>query len=220
MTGDETQYVKYPRTPHLPWSPGRSSDDIALDSIEHLRRLHEVVVTEKLDGECTTMYRDHVHARSIDSGAHESRDWVKRLHSQIKNDIPERIRICGENMYAKHSIFYDSLTTFFNVFAIFESDTCLSWDETLEWCGLLSLEPVPLLYRGVWNEKTIQSCWTGKSAFGREQEGYVVRNAGRFSIDKFKDNTAKFVREGHVTADEHWMKVKVVPNLIKFRAEH
>jgi len=43
--------VKYPRTPHLPWPPGISGDDILLDSLQHLEKLNDVVVTEKLDGE-------------------------------------------------------------------------------------------------------------------------------------------------------------------------
>ncbi len=51
--------AKYPRTPHLPWSSGRSEDDIALDSNEHLERLEDVVVTEKLDGENTTIFFRH-----------------------------------------------------------------------------------------------------------------------------------------------------------------
>ena len=58
--------MKYPRTPHLPWSHGRAEDDIALDSIEHLERLGDVVITEKLDGENTTLYHDYLHARSVD----------------------------------------------------------------------------------------------------------------------------------------------------------
>lgn len=64
------QRVKYPRIPHLPWSQGRSEDDIALDSIEPLERLEEVVVTEKLDDENTTRYHDYLHARSLISRSH------------------------------------------------------------------------------------------------------------------------------------------------------
>jgi hypothetical protein len=158
------------------------------------------------------MYCDHIHARSVDSGGHESRDWVKRFHAQMKHEIPAGFRICGENLYARHSIFYDSLPSYFLVFAVFDGDTCLSWDETVEWCGLLSLEHVPLLYRGPLDWAAIKACWTGKSAFGPEQEGYVMRNAGRFSIDKFKENTAKYVRPDHVATDEHWMERKVEPN--------
>jgi len=48
--GNSDNLVKYPRTPHVPWSPGNTADDIVLDSIRHLESLVDVVVTEKLDG--------------------------------------------------------------------------------------------------------------------------------------------------------------------------
>ena len=57
-----TSYVKYPRTPHLPWSPGATADDRVHTDLAGLEG-REIVVTEKLDGENTTIYRDHVHAR-------------------------------------------------------------------------------------------------------------------------------------------------------------
>jgi hypothetical protein len=42
---------KYPKTPHLPFSPGVFSDDITLDSKHCTQFLNkEVVITEKLDG--------------------------------------------------------------------------------------------------------------------------------------------------------------------------
>jgi hypothetical protein len=98
-------YTKYPRTPHLPWSPGRSNDDVVIASISSLSRLEELVVTEKLSGENTTLYRDYLHSRSLDYQPHPSRDWIKRLQAQIRFDIPENFRVCGENVSAKHSIF-------------------------------------------------------------------------------------------------------------------
>jgi hypothetical protein len=206
--------VKYPRTPHLPWSQGRAEDDIALNSIKHLECLGDVVVTEKLDGENTTLYHDYLHARSIDSKSHPSRDWIKRFHARILYDIPEDFRICGENMYAKHSIFYDALTSYFYVFAIFQEEMCLSWDDTVEWCKLIGLEAVPILYRGKWDEQVIKGCWRGKSAFGKEQEGYVVRNARSFSLSDFQNHIAKYVRPQHVTTDQHWMYEAVSPNTL------
>ena len=60
-----TTRVKYPRTWHLPWSPGATADDRVLDSVSHFYG-REIVVTTKMDGECTTMYSDFLHARSID----------------------------------------------------------------------------------------------------------------------------------------------------------
>lgn len=204
--------VKYPRTPHLPWSPGRSGDDILLDSIQHLEKLKDVVVTEKLDGENTTLYRDYLHARSVDSRSHASRNWLKRFHAEMSYKIPGDMRICGENLFAKHSIFYNALTSYFYVFAIFQNDACLSWDETVEWCQKLELDPAPVLYRGKWDEKKIRACWRGASFYGDEQEGYVVRNAASFSFADFKLNVAKYVRASHVQTTKPWRRDAIISN--------
>ncbi len=68
--------------------------------------------------------------------------------------IPEGWRICGENVYACHSIHYIALTSYFYVFSIWnEKNECLSWDATVAWCKKLGLAHVPLLYRGPYNEK-------------------------------------------------------------------
>lgn len=167
--------------------------------------MEDVIVTEKLDGECTTMYPDYVHARSVNGKSHPSRNWVKNLQAQIGHLIPAGVRICGENLFAKHSIYYTSLESYFAVFAAFDGETCLSWDDTVATCHKLSMARVPLLYRGPWDEKKIKACWTGRSAYGDEQEGYVVRNAGSFSLEAFDHNVAKFVRQGHVQTDDHWL---------------
>src|SRR5690606_15864545 len=102
----------YPRTPHLPWSPGASPDDVRAGDLSGLLG-REVVVTEKLDGENTTLYADGSHARSLDSGHHPSRTWVKALQGRIGRLIPPGWRVCGENLYARHSIAYPSLAGYF-----------------------------------------------------------------------------------------------------------
>lgn len=203
---------KYPRTFHLPWSRSRTDDDKILRTVDHFEG-KEVVVTEKLDGENTTLYRNHIHARSLDSKDHASRHWVKMLHGTISFHIPEGWRICGENVYALHSIYYEHLTSYFYVFSIWnENNECLSWDETVEWAELLGLETAPVLYRGIWSEETVKSCYTKQSVFGGEQEGYVVRLTERFSYEDFKQSAAKFVRKNHVQTDQHWLSKPVVPN--------
>ncbi len=206
---------KYPRTFHVPWSRSRTDDDKILRTMNHFEG-KEVVVTEKLDGENTTLYRDHIHARSLDSKDHESRHWVKMLHGAISFQIPEGWRICGENVYAMHSIYYNELTSYFYVFSIWnEKNKCLSWDETVEWAGLLGLETVPVLYRGIWNEETIKDCYSRISVFGGEQEGYVVRTTVGFPYEDFGTSVAKFVRKNHVQTDQHWLSKPVVPNGLK-----
>src|SRR3954466_10688581 len=84
--------VHYPRTPHLPWSPGVTPDDVRAGDLSGLRG-REVVVTEKLDGENTTLYADGLHARSLDSAHHPSRAWVKALHGRIAGSIAPGWRV-------------------------------------------------------------------------------------------------------------------------------
>lgn len=206
-----THYVKYPRTHHVPWSPGMNSDDRMLPdmSLYHGKR---VVVTEKMDGENTTMYADHIHARSIDSGGHPSRNWVKNYWSQICGDIPEGWRICGENLFAEHSIHYDQLESYFLGFSIWDNmNNCLSWDYTLEWFTLMGIKHVPVLYDGVYDEKLIKSLWNDKQ--WNTNEGYIIRLADGFNYKDFRHSIAKFVRKGHVQTNKHWMHgQRVIPN--------
>ena len=205
-------YIKFSRTPHLPWSLGRDEDDEELLSLEELKK-GEVICTEKLDGENNTLYTDYMHARSIDSLSTPWQDWMRAFHGGMKYLIPRDLRICGECVYIKHSILYGALTSYFYVFGVFRGRTCLSWDDTLEVCRSLSLEPVPVLYRGPWDEQRIKACWTGRSVFGGEQEGYVVRSAGSF--EDYKAHVAKFRRADHVKTDKHWTKPPYTKNIFK-----
>lgn len=207
-------HVKYPRTPHLPWSPGATSDDVYLADVKVAFEGKRVIVTEKMDGENTTMYPEHIHARSLDSGHHPSRTVVKSIQGTIRNDIPKGWRICGENLYARHSIGYDNLPSYFMVFSIWnEHNEALSWDETLEWCRLLDLSSVRVMYDGPWDEKVIRNLYNPVED-AKTVEGYVVRVAQGFSYKDFGKSVAKFVRKNHVQTSEHWMTQPVVPNKI------
>lgn len=198
-----TPYIKYPRTYHLPWSPGCTADDRVLTDTSFFEG-KEVVVTVKMDGENTTMYSDHIHARSIDSANHPSRNWVKGYHAKVAYQIPSGWRVCGENLFAAHSIRYSSLPSYFLAFSIWdEFNRCLSWDDTLEWCELLELQSVPVLYRGVWSEEEVRKLATSEYS-GNECEGYVVRVANSFSYGDFRKAMAKYVRAGHVKTSHHW----------------
>ena len=203
-----SNYIKYPRTPHLPWSPGVSSDDVRiLDTTIFEGR--QVAVTEKMDGENTSLYRDHIHARSLDSRHHPSRDWVKKWHASIAYSIPENWRICGENLYALHSVEYQQLASYFYGFSIWdEHNTCLSWTDTTEWFELLGIYPAPVLYHGVWDAKLISELQVDEASM----EGYVVRLADAFTYDNFTRSVAKWVRPNHVQTDQHWMFAALTAN--------
>ncbi|OBZ18123.1 2'-5' RNA ligase [Bacillus sp. FJAT-27264] len=206
--------VKYPKTMHLPWSRGYTDDDKILRNTEHFKG-REVVITEKMDGENTTMYSHSIHARSLDSKDHPSRHFVKTLHGGIKYLIPEGYRLCGENVYAKHSLCYSALPSYFMLFSVWDhSNQCLSWEETEAWAERLGLVTVPVLYKGIWSEEVAKACYTKQSNCGGEQEGYVVRLADAFAYEDFKYSVAKFVRKNHVQTDDHWLSKPVEPNLL------
>lgn len=206
--------IKYPRTYHLPWSLGASDDDKTLSSVDHFVD-RQVVVTEKLDGENTTIYSDgYMHARSIDGRTHESQAWVRALAGRVGPELPQGWRVCGENVFARHSLAYDRLASYFYVFAIYdENNRCLSWPWTAEWAALLGLPTVPVLYEGPWNEQAVKACYDGSSRVGTEGEGYVVRLADGFGYGDFSRSLAKFVRANHVDQNaRHWAHASVTPN--------
>lgn len=210
--------TKYPRTYHLPWSQGATDDDKMHTpaEVEAMFAGREVVVTEKLDGENTTIYSSgECHARSVDSGAHESRSYVTRRAREIAGcGLPRGWRILGENLYAQHSIPYDQLPDYFVVFGIANEDNiALSWDEVVEWSELLGMPHAPVLARGRWDARKVMAMYPFRSRFSSHvAEGYVVRTASAFPMAAFDDHVAKFVRRGHVQTSTHWMKQRVVPN--------
>lgn len=215
-----TDRVKYPSTSYLPNSPSLDENDTVIDP--SVFEGVEVIVTEKLDGENTTLARDYTHARSMDSSDHPTRSWVKAFWSQIRFDIPGGWRINGENVYAYHSIRYADLESYFYGFSIWnEHNVCLSWDETAEWFQLIGVVPAPIIYRGVFDLKAIHAAW---EELEHESEGYVVRFAGSYSYKEFPQKLAKWVREGHIQyegeshEDLHWMhRYNIEPNKLRLK---
>jgi hypothetical protein len=178
----------------------------------------EVVITEKMDGENTTIYSTGAcHARSLDSGRHLSRDYVKSKAREIACvGFPDGWCIMGENLYAKHSIEYDLLPDYFVIFGVAdEHNYARPWDEVEEWANLLEVPHAPVVWRGVWDTATVMNLYPFKSMLSSTgpAEGYVVRDAGAFPMSQFDKHVAKFVRGGHVQPNAvHWMHQSVTPN--------
>ena len=198
---------KYPRTMHLPWSPGLSNDDKRIDNMDNfINRL--IIITEKRDGENITMTKNYIHSRSLDWKAHESRDWIQAYWNKIRWEIPENLKIHGESLYAKHSIGYEHLTSYFECFAVFdeETDCFLSWQETCNMALHLEMQMVPLIYEGMYEK----DYWTTLRP-GDKNEGYVVRLEDEIPLNEFQISVAKYVRANHVNEDEkHWFYNKEI----------
>ena len=213
--------MKYPRTFHLPWSPGATEDDKIQYDLSYFKEEPSIVILEKMDGENTTMTREACHARSLDSKSHPSRDWVKALWAQVRWNIPEGWRVCGENVYAQHSIPYDNLESYFLVFSIWDdTNFCLDWETTQSFCKEWGLQTVPVLFTTMFNEEMLRSFHEDSSfawcPFEKDtMEGYVIRPFYGFELTDFSKSVLKWVRSNHVTTDDHWMFKKLVVNGIK-----
>lgn len=200
-----TENRKYPRTAHLPTSPGATSDDkfITKSGLDTLRSASEFLVTEKMDGGNVTMTRNHFFARSLDSGTHSWDTPAKALWASVRFQIPEGWRVSGESLYARRSVGYDSLPGFYMVFGVWDDkDDLLDWDFTEEFAAELGLPVVPTLYRGDDFDEAV-AAWE-KQKDTTVSEGFVLRDAGTIAEKDFRSKVAKFVRAGHVTTSADW----------------
>lgn len=208
------KYVKYQRTYHLPWS-NLLKDDRILENDNHFHG-KRVIGTLKMDGENTTMYNDYIHARSLESASHETRNWVKGLWSRISYLLDDNMRICGENLYAVHSVKYDELPTYFMMFSIWIENKCLSWDETVEYGKILGLETVPVFYDGIYDKDKIIAEF---EKYRLKNEGYVIRLADEFYYQDFRKSIAKYVRPEFRqivnNSHGHWISKKIEVNKLK-----
>jgi len=204
--------TKYPKTMHFDFSESLQNDDRRLTTLEGFIG-KRVIVTEKLDGENSTIYNDYYHPRSVIDDGHESRNWLKGYIPNFQYKIPKYWRVCGESMYAEHSIKYEELNTFFYAFSMWDNlNMCISWDEFEHHCDILDIEHVPVLYDGVFDYVKIKEIYENLDF--NKQEGIVVRVACKFRYDEFQTHTAKAVRPAHVSTDEHWKKTWK-PNKLK-----
>jgi len=211
-----TNRIKYPRTFHVPFSPGVGKDDRVLDSFAAFEG-RRVIVTIKNDGENSSIYSDgYVHARSLETESHPSRNRLRALAAVVGPQLPAGWRLCGENLFAKHAIHYQHLRDHFEVFSLWDDrNICRSWDETTEWAELLDLQTVPVLYDGPFDLDILKSLYRERDQYGDEMEGWVLRVADAFSYGEFKTHVAKYVRAGHVPLHGgHWKRAPVIPNVI------
>ena len=210
--------MKYPRTYHVPFSPGATKDDKKLkDGWFEYYRGKEIVFTEKLDGENSCLCQKGVFARS--HGAETRSPWSinlwgdNGLYWKVKGLIDDDLLIFGENLYGEHSIHYEKLRDYFHVFACYNetTDKWWSWDDVKFVSKVLGVPHVPALWRGIAESEDqirelIIQTMNMPSAYGDTKEGVVIRLANEFDGEDFPNYVCKYVRANHVQTDEHWTR--------------
>lgn len=207
---------KYPRTLHLPWSPGAASDDKVMKDVRALLDC-PIVITEKLDGSNMAWTQRDIFARShAGVPKHPSFDRAKAEHAAIKHRLPSGFTFFGEWCYAVHSIEYGALPNYFFVFGIRDDvhKWWLSWDEVVEMCERYELTTVPVFKRlrvmtPFKLEQETNVFEPLRSFYGPKKEGIVVRRADGFEDSVFHLAVGKMVRKGHVQTGDHWAHQKI-----------
>lgn len=204
--------AKYPRTAHLPGSPGTSRDDRVLADASRLVGT-DVVLSEKLDGSNVALTSTSLFARShAGPPTHASFSPLKAIHAGLAWRIPPRVTVFGEWCHAVHSLAYPQLAPAdeLAVLGVRDDGSGRWWgvESTYRLAHELGLATPPLLARRSFAtlEELSATCarlTDEPSAYGPIREGVVVRVAGSFAEDDFGICVAKWVRAGFV-AGEHW----------------
>ncbi len=214
--------MKFPRIYHLPSSPGLSSDDRRIESIKQLLS-KQLVISEKLDGSNVCLTRKDLFARShTGPPTHPSFDLLKSRWAEINYLLPEDIAVYAEWCFAVHSIEYEGLNDYLNIISVFSTTDKLwwSWEQTINFAEGFGLITVNELWSGkVENEDMLNSLISEfmkePSVYGGDREGVIVRNIEEIKNEDFQLEIAKFVREGHVQTDEHWMNKPIKKQKIR-----
>lgn len=147
----------------MPHSQNVTCNDKIQYDLSLLNRV-EIIATKKVVGKNVTLYRDFY---QIKGDKNFDCSYIDKLHKQVKGNIPPKFRICGQ-LNTQHNKYL--------VFNIWENNKCLSWKDTQEYCELLGLTCVPVLWRGLYDISNI----TFASFNTLTREGYVIRPSSSF----------------------------------------
>lgn len=155
------ELYKYPRTRHLEGSRlqiGDLPDDQKLAGLAG----KPLVIEEKVDGaNCALSFDEEGHLRLQSrghflTGGHRERHfdlfktWASIHATRFREVLGSRFVMYGEWLYAKHTVFYDRLPSYFLEFDVFdrESSRFLSTPERRRLLSGLPLMPVPVIHTG------------------------------------------------------------------------
>lgn len=215
--------IKYPSTPHLPFSPGhKPGHDDQMQSLASLVGA-PLVVTLKMDGSNVVLTREKVAARNGFDAPHPSFDALKAEHAKLAHLIPEGVQVFGEWLLAKHSIHYVgdlALDSYLQVFGVYDTRLRLwaSWGGVEALAKSLGHPTTPVVARVRAEKEHEVSRQLERLAWGavaKGHEGIVARVAFPFHYGQFGTHAAKFVRPNHVQTNDHWSQQRIVKNALR-----
>jgi hypothetical protein len=236
MGATRDNFVKYPRTPHLFGSTG-TDDDKHMGETESLKFVADpsLIAEEKLDGgNCGLHFLSsgkmvlQCRGHEITAGMHPQWDlfkqWVQVKRPVLENMLGSQYILYGEWLYAKHSVHYRGLISYFFEFDIWDKDAqaFLDLESRLILLEGTNIQTVPVIHRGAATLEKLKSL-IGVSAFDSQfqnpatgrtdnlMEGIYLRT----EADGFVTGRAKLVRPEFVEKvkqSPHWKEQAMVPN--------
>lgn len=158
---------KYPRTPHLEGSRLQPGDeDLSQIPFSCIQGKH-LVVEEKVDGANSAISFDENGTLLLQSRGHYLTGGYRERHYNLMKQwagihqdaffevLGTRYILYGEWLYAKHTVYYDSLPHYFLEFDIFDrqEEIFLSTDRRYKMLQCLPVVSVPVLAEGIFRAK-------------------------------------------------------------------
>lgn len=180
---------KYPRTPHLSGSRLQPGDeDLSQIDFSELLGRH-LVIEEKIDGANAAVSFDDDGNLLLQSRGHYLTGGPREIHYDMMKQwacahrtrfwevLGSRYIMYGEWMYAKHSIYYDALPSYFMEFDIFDRTRGIFLDTPSRRAltDQMPISSVPVLAEGTFRTTSEILAYLGKSNYIRD--GHIERLA-------------------------------------------
>jgi hypothetical protein len=243
MGRSHSEFVKYPRTPHLFGSTG-TDDDKHLSQAESRRFLADpsLIVEEKVDGTNVGIHFDsdgtmalQCRGHLITEGMHPQYDlfkqWAAVKRPILEETLEDRFILFGEWVYARHSVHCRRLPHYFFEFDIYDkaSGVFLSLERRLALLEGTGLHTVPVLHAGALDRERL-TAMIGPSRFDSEFHNPLTKQTDnlmeglylRTEAEGVVTGRAKFVRPEFVEKvkqSEHWQHQAMTPNRLEEGAE-
>jgi len=227
---------EFPRTRHLPFEPCASSDDriATLEECENI--IHgglNITIEEKIDGanlaitiidgEPVIRNRNNILSKNYSSGKTPAKMqfspvWTWFYNNKEKFETLQRILgfqpcVYGEWLYARHTVVYDSLPSWFVAFDVYdyEKKNYISPKRYRPALIEAGFDIVPEMKWDKITEKTLKAMRDTNTEFSKNErkEGiYIKACDGEFVVNRFKMVRPNFIQ------GEHWNKKQLVKNRI------
>jgi hypothetical protein len=210
---------KYPRTLHVEGSRLQPGDE-DLESIPFAElRGRFLVVEEKMDGANAALRFDNRGALLLQSRGHYLRGGAREKHfdlfkqwagahaSALRERLGERYVLYGEWLYAKHTVFYDTLPHYFLEFDVLDTheQTFLSTARRRALLAGAPVASVPVIFEGMLRSRRALTAFVGRSLFKSPEWNERLASAARgCDVD-----VARVVRETDPSSDMEGIYVKI-----------